>query len=494
MTPDPPPPLPARPLMTAAAMRAAEAAWFARGHDSRALMEVAGAAVARAAAAMLPDRGRIVVLAGPGNNGGDGHVAARCLAAAGHRVTVLASGPPAGADAAAAAAAHPWALFETALPPADLVIDALLGLGLARAPEGRVAAMIAAANAHGAPILAVDLPSGVDADTGATPGVAVAAQRTVSFHAAKPGHWLYPGRALAGVLDVADIGLPPTPADRLFLNGPGPWRWPVPPRHTHKYARGAVAVWSGPELASGAARLAALAAARAGAGAVTLVGDRAALCVHARHLTSVMLAEGGPETLGRMLDGSARAAAACVGPGAGPGARAAAVAALGTGRPLVLDADALTAFADDPAHLARLIGRRAGPVVLTPHEGEHARLFGTDSRPRIARAGAAAEAMGAVVVLKGPDSIVAAPDGRIAIEGGAVPWLATAGSGDVLAGLIAGLLAQGLGAFEAAAAGVFAHAAMGRALGPGLVADDLVTPLVQPVLARLAGAAGDAAG
>lgn len=265
------------------------------------------------------------------------------------------------------------------------------------------------------------------------------------------------------------------------LNSPALWRLPVPAPDAHKYLRGGVLVWSGPALATGASRLAAQASLRVGAGAVTLAGPRDALLVHAAQVTAVMLAEADPAGFARLL-ASPKFHAACVGPGGGAGARAVAVEALQSGKPLLLDADALTAFAGDPPHLARLVRRRPRPVVLTPHEGEFARLFPNLCGSKADRALAAAAATGAVVVLKGHDGIIAAPDGRAVVNAGAPVWLATAGSGDVLAGLIAGLLAQGMPGFEAAAAGCHLHARAGSLLGPGLIAEDLAGPVMRQVL------------
>ncbi|MFN3370568.1 MAG: NAD(P)H-hydrate dehydratase [Sphingomonadaceae bacterium] len=483
---------PARPLLTAAAMRAAEADWFAAGHDSFALMQVAGAAVATAAAAHLPaSSGRVLVLAGPGNNGGDGFVAARLLAEAGHGVTVATLLPTEAlkGDAARAAAAFagPIVAPEAADPAGfDLVIDALFGIGLARPPAGAAAALIERVNAAAVPVLAIDIPSGVDADTGAAPGPAIRATETLTFHTPKPGHLLLPGRLLAGQLTVADIGLPPPADPGLWQNGPGLWAWPAPAPDTHKYARGAVAVWSGPRLATGASRLAAEAALRAGAGAVTLFGPADALAVHAAHVTAVMLAEADAAAFGQALAGP-KLRAACVGPGAGASARAAAVAALGAGRPVVLDADALTAFSGAPDHLARLVRRHDRPVVLTPHAGEFARLFPdlAEGASRLDRAQAAAARTGATILLKGADTVIADPDGRAAINANAPPWLATAGAGDVLAGFVDALLAQGLDGFGAAAAAAFVHGAVATRLGPGLTAGDLHGAALRAVLRDL---------
>ncbi len=476
----------ARPLLTAAEIRAEEACWFEAGHDSFALMQVAAAAVAAQAARMLPASGRVLVLAGPGNNGGDGWLAASLLRAQGHAVAVEALAPPATKDARRAA--QSWQVGEkqpVELESADLVIDALFGTGLQRPLEGRAAELVRHVNASGRPVLAVDIPSGIDSDTGEVRGAAIRATATVSFHTAKPGHWLLPGREHAAALHVADIGLP-APAARLWQNGPGLWALPRPSADTHKYARGGLMVWSGPEFQTGASRLAAMAGLRVGAGAVTLAGVAAALRIHAAQLTAVMLAEADEDQFGRLLAGP-KWRAACVGPGGGPAARVAAVAALQSGKALVLDADALTAFAEDPAHLARLVRRHVRPVVLTPHEGEFARLFPDLQGSRLARARAAAGQSGATVVLKGADGCIAAPDGRAAINVNAPPWLATAGSGDVLAGLVSGLLAQGMAGFEAAAAGCWLHGELGAALGPGLIAEDLAGDALRALMGRMPG-------
>lgn len=478
-----PQPLLPQPVLTSAAMRAVEEAHFATGADSFALMTRAAGEVARAAAMQLAPAARVLVLAGPGNNGGDGHVAARILAERGFRVHVQQLSAPATPDARRAAAE--WSGPSGPADPAgfDLLIDALFGIGLARPLAGEAAALVSAANAAGVPILSIDIASGVMADSGEVPGPAIGARETVTFHSPKPGHLLLPGRLHTGRLTVADIGLGPTTSD-LFVNAPGLWAWPVPAPDTHKYARGAVLVWSGPELQTGASRLAAQAALRIGAGAVTVAGSPQALRVHAAHLTAVMLAQADVQGFARLL-ASPRIRAACVGPGAGPDARCVASAALQSGKPLVLDADALTAFADDPAHLARLVRRHGRPVILTPHEGEFARLFPNASGSRLARARLAAAATGAVVVLKGADGVIAAPDGRAAINVNAPPWLATAGSGDVLAGFATGLLAQGLPAFEAAAAACWVHGDVGGRLGAGLIAEDLCGPAVRESLAAL---------
>jgi hydroxyethylthiazole kinase-like uncharacterized protein yjeF len=486
-------------LLTAAEMGRADALTIAGGVPGIDLMEAAGAAVADVAAALVPE-GPVLVLAGPGNNGGDGFVAARRLADAGRAVTLMLLGDPArlAGDAAIARDRWPGPVIPAALPLPDaaVAIDALFGAGLDRPLGGAAAGLVAALNAAPVPVVAVDVPSGLAADSGRPLGPCVEATATVTFFRRKPGHLLYPGRALCGRVHLADIGIPATVlaeiAPRRFENAPGLWaaelRWPG--WAGHKYSRGHALVVSGPVARTGAARLAAGAALRAGAGLVTLASPGGALAVNAAHLTAVMLrrCDDGP-ALAAILD-DPRFTAVALGPGLGTGAaeRAMVLAALGAPAAAVLDADALTAFADDPGTLFAAIAGRTAPVVLTPHEGEFARLFpdlGPDSGPRSDRARTAAERSGAVVVLKGADTVIAAPDGRLAINSNAPPWLATAGSGDVLTGIIAGLAAQGMPAWQAVCAGVWMHGAAGTEAGPGLTAEDLA-PALRPVIAALA--------
>ncbi|MFN7177586.1 MAG: NAD(P)H-hydrate epimerase, partial [Thermaurantiacus sp.] len=358
--------------MTAAEMRAAEARWFASGNESFALMQLAADKVALAAEQMLTGAGgSVLVLAGPGNNGGDGLVAAGLLASRGRTVAVVALADPAGWTGDAARALALWGgpvlPADSDFPEAALLVDALFGIGLVRPLQGAAAALVNRANASGLPILAIDMPSGIDSDGGEVRGSAIRAARTTTFHAAKPGHFLLPGRLHAGVLEVADIGLPPPREAVTWKNAPGLWRLPVPAVDTHKYARGGAAVWSGPELTTGAARLAARAALRVGAGAVTLCGPRSALRVHASHETAIMLRASDIRAFAEVLR-STKVRAACVGPGAGEGVCMVATAALESGCALVLDADALTAFAGDADHLARLVRRHTRPTVLTPHD------------------------------------------------------------------------------------------------------------------------------
>jgi ADP-dependent NAD(P)H-hydrate dehydratase / NAD(P)H-hydrate epimerase len=490
-------------LLTPAEMSKADRFAIAAGTPGIQLMERAGLAVADEAARLAKSRGRIVVLCGPGGNGGDGFIAARLLASRGYAVEVGLLGPRDAlkGDPALAAARYPGPALDALaveLASADCVIDALFGAGLARDIDGEAKAVIERVNAFaraGGRVLAVDVPSGVDGETGKVRGVAVEASASVTFFRLKPGHLLAPGRALCGEIRLADIGIPEAAlapiGPQAFVNAPAVWReaLPRPNAASHKYARGAVLVLSGAGHHTGAARLAARAALRAGAGIVTVASPPDALAVNAAHLTAVMVAPFANAREFEALLADTRRRAIALGPGAGVGPTLRKLVAAALTRPaerrtIVLDADALTSFAGDAPHLAALVKRGGHQAVLTPHEGEFARLF--EGAPgvrldddKLKRARAAARLMGAVVLIKGADTVVAAPDGRATIGWDLPPWLATAGSGDVLSGFIAGLAAQEMPAFEAASAGVWLHGACGRAVGPGLIAEDLPEALPQ---------------
>ncbi|MGE0718950.1 MAG: NAD(P)H-hydrate dehydratase [Alphaproteobacteria bacterium] len=477
-------------LLTVAEMGRADALAIGRGTPGIDLMERAGRAVAVAVAAGWSPR-PVAVLCGPGNNGGDGFVAARLLARAGWPVRVAAMVDRAALRGDAAHHAGRWAGPVAPVGPAavagvELVIDAVFGAGLSRPFAGAAADALGGAAASGIPIVAVDVPSGVHGDTGAVWGTAAPAAATVTFFRRKPGHLLLPGRSLCGRTILADIGIPDGVlgeiGPRQWANGPALWRdaWRRRGADDHKYRFGHAVVLGGGRLA-GAARLAARAAARVGAGLVTLAAPASALPLYAAAPAAILLAPA-EEMPGLLAD--PRRNAWLLGPGGGTGAplRRAVQAVSAAGRALVLDADALTSFADDPDGLFRTI---AGPAILTPHEGEFARLF-RGSGDKLTRAREAAARSGAVVVLKGADTVVAAPDGRAAINENGTPALATAGTGDVLAGLCVGLLAQGVPAFEAAAAAVWVHGAAGAAAGRGLLADDL-PDRVPGVLAAISG-------
>ena len=438
-----------------------------------ALMEAAGLAVARAILRRFRPV-RTLVLAGSGNNGGDGYVLARHLERAGWDVAVAALGPPrAGSDAARAAAAWrgPMREFSAAsVRRAGLVVDAVFGAGLTRDVDGLACEVLQAVCA---PLVAIDVPSGLCGATGAIRGFAPQAVLTVTFFRRKPGHLLLPGRDRCGELVLADIGLPGKVLDRIapltFANGPGLWALPEPDAQSHKHSRGHVTILSG-EAMTGAALLAARAARRAGAGLVTLAcTDAASAALHrlAEPGALVLQAHGAGPLLAALL-ADARRDVFLVGPGLPPDAttRGLLAALLGAGRRLVVDAGGLTACAGTPQALR-------GAAILTPHLGEFTRLFGAPGEDRLTAARMAARQTGAVVLLKGSDSVIAAPDGRAAINHNAPPWLATGGTGDVLAGIAAALLAQGMPAFEAACAACWWQGAAARHLGPGLIAEDL---------------------
>jgi len=434
---------------------------------------------------------RVTVLAGPGNNGGDGFVVARMLRAAGWPVELALLGERAALRGEAQHHASLWdgsvvPLTPAAVADAGLVVDALFGSGLSRPLEERITRLLAAIAARGVPLVAVDVPSGVSGDSGESWG-ATAAVCTVTFTCKKPGHVLQPGRELCGEVVVADLGTPPAVLDTLGIdtweNAPSLWRerLPRPSSSGNKFSRGHALVYGGYPT-TGAARMAARAAARAGAGLTTVAVPEIALPVYAAALTSIMVQPlARPEDLDRLL-ADTRYSALLIGPGAGIGAttRARALAMLATGRAVLLDADAITVFAERPADLFAAI---RGPCVLTPHDGEFARLFAT-AGDKLSRARAAAGQSGAIIVLKGSDTVIVSPDGRAIVNANAPPSLATAGAGDVLGGIILGLLAQGMDAFFAAAAGVWLHGAAAADFGPGLLAEDL-PDLLPGVLRRL---------
>jgi len=528
-------------LLSASEMQRVDARAVADGADGFALMRRAGEAVARHVSRLADVGDRVVIVAGPGNNGGDGAVAAHALEQAGfERVALVRAGGEAREGSDAARAFGAWQGRALLVPPeatslpndvraalggARVLVDALLGAGLAREVGGRFAdlvrAMDAAGSRDGVHLVAVDLPSGLDGDAHVIRGVAARASSTVTFVRLKVAHCLYPGRALCGEILLEDIGMPERALAAVLEAAPAPchandpalWRHalPRPETTTHKFRRGHVLVRGGPLHQTGAARLSAGAALHAGAGLVTLATSREALAVNAAHLTAVMLRPCDTDEDWRALLLDERIGAIVVGPGNGVdaatagavesalavaprGAEARAVANGAEARPAVtdracvLDADALTCHGEERVRFVERLRAYGGPLVLTPHEGEFARLFGADipdGPSRLHRARAAAALAGAVVVLKGADTVVAAPDGRATINLNAPPWLATAGAGDVLAGVVGALVAQGMSAFAAASAAVWLHAEAARELGWPLTAEQLV-PAVGRVLGRLA--------
>lgn len=487
-------------LLTTDEMARADALTIARGTDGYTLMRRAGLAVAEAALD-LAARGPILVIAGRGNNGGDGFVAATELAARGRDVAVMLLCRMETLRGDAALAARDWtgpvlACEPDALSQPALIIDALFGAGLDRPVKGDPLAMIEAINASGVPVLCVDLPSGINGTTGRVMGSAVRATETITFFRKKPAHLLLPGRIHCGRVRVADIGIADTVLSEIgvaaFENGPDLWAqaFPRPDISGHKYTRGHAVVVSGGATVTGAARLAARGALRGGAGVVSLASPHDAVAINAAASTAVMVREVDTAVEFAALLSDARFGTCVIGPGCGVGSRTRdfVLTAIAAKRRIALDADALTSFADDPPILfAAIKAEPSAAVVLTPHDGEFRRLFNGFSDnaqipSKLERARRAAERASAVVVLKGPDTVVAAPDGRAAISANAPPWLATAGSGDVLAGMIGAMLAQGVAAFEAACIGVWMHGEAGVEAGPGLIAEDL--PEVLPAVFR----------
>ncbi|MGV2099181.1 NAD(P)H-hydrate dehydratase [Rhizobium sp. 21-4511-3d] len=476
-------------LLTPAEMAAVDKAAAESGIDSFALMTSAGAAVAAAAMRLYPGALRFAVLCGPGNNGGDGYVAARFLAESGAAVEVFQLGDPERLKGDAGRAHAEWTgdvepLEEYQPQDGDVVVDALFGAGLSRDVPGEVEDVISAVRWADLPVIAVDLPSGIDGATGEVLGAAFTATQTITFMTRKPGHLLMPGRELCGALDVIDIGIPARivrahAGSDIAENTPAQWAHLTPSARleTHKYKRGHLVVFSGSAGKTGAARMSAISGLKAGAGLVTIAAPAEALAENSAHLTAVMLREiGDTEQLEEWLEDD-RLQTFVLGPGFGIGEQARDYAAALSDRRLVLDADGITSFRQEPKRLFDLFAGGEPRLVLTPHDGEFARLFpdiaADTGLGKTAKAQMAAKRANAAIVFKGADTVIAAPDGRALINTNAPVWLATAGSGDVLAGIIGAYLAQGLPAFEAAAISVYLHSLAGQRAGKGLTAEDL---------------------
>jgi len=478
-----------QPIFPTAAIREIEQGWVA-AHPGESLMERAGLAAAEHARHLAGDGYRVLVVCGPGNNGGDGLVAARHLRTWGYRVTVRLAGDPARFPPDAAAA---WAAFRAAggvaenfEPPwsgFDLIIDALFGIGLARPVEGEAAALIEAINASGAPVLALDIPSGLASDTGVARGPVVRARETLTFVGLKPG--LVTGQAaeFAGRVTVADLGVAAEAAvdapgrllDQAAVAGWLPRRAPA----SHKGSHGAVGIVGGAEGMLGAAMLAAHAALKAGAGLV-FAGTLAKPAPGVDPLHPEIMWRSDDELLS--MD---RLSVLAIGPGLGRSGHARVLLGrfLELALPLVLDADALNLIAGQEPLQVALASRGWVPSVLTPHPAEAARLLGVTTAQvqadRVQAAVALAERFHAVAVLKGAGSIVAEPGGHWAVNPTGNPGMASGGMGDVLTGLIAALMAQGLAAPQAAQLAVYLHGAaadslVARGIGPvGLTASEV---------------------
>lgn len=486
-------------VLTPVEMARADQMTIAGGVGGLELMERAGLAVAEAVRRLLPPGLRVSVMTGPGNNGGDGFIAARLLAEAGYHVSVglLTARDWLKGDAAFAAAS--WTGFSKGLSPtiaeeSDLIVDALFGAGLDRPVDGIAAQTIDAVNRSPVPVVAVDLPSGINGRDGRVMGTAIRAHETITFFRLKPGHLLLPGRLHSGVVTVADIGIAADVLNAIrpitWRNLPGLWALPELAPDGHKYTRGHALIVSGPASRTGAARLAARGALRAGAGLVTVASPPEALAANAAHLTAIMLAPmDGVKGLAALLTDERRNVVV-MGPALGLEEQTVnlVLTALNSRAAITLDADALTSFAGTADKLMAATSGRSAPVVLTPHDGEFAKLFPdlASNDSKLERARLAAERSGAVILIKGPDTVVAAPDGRASIADNAPPQLATAGSGDVLSGMVGGLLAQGMEPFAAASAAVWLHGEAGHARGRGLIAEDIpeALPAVFSELAR----------
>lgn len=485
----------ALPILSPASMAAVDKAAAASGIDSFCLMRIAGAAVAAAALRLYPEARRFVVLAGPGNNGGDAYVAAQSLVQSGAAVSLYRYGEidRVKGDAALALKACPIVgapLADYRPLTGDVVIDGFFGAGLDRDVPQPVANVIGLVTAASLPVIAADLPSGVCGLTGRVLGAAFQARHTVTFMAFKPGHLLLPGRTLCGSVEVVDIGIPRRIVDAasegVTENGPHLWADSLPRlgAASHKFRRGHLGVFSGGATATGAARLAAMAGLKAGAGLVTIAASVDALATNAAHLTAVMLRHVDSLADLQQWAEDPRLTAFVLGPGFGAGDKARDFVMTLRDRALVLDADGITSFANDPDLLFAAFAGGEPHLVLTPHEGEFGRLFpdiAADTRAsKVEKARLAARRSNAAVIYKGADTVIAAPDGRAAINANAPPFLATAGSGDVLAGITGGLIAQGMPVFEAASAAVWIHGEAGKRAGRGLTAEDLLATIDLP--------------
>ncbi len=485
-------------LIVPSQMACADRITIKEGTPGIELMDVAGREVAKFAISIFPEVKRILIICGTGNNGGDGLIAGYYLGKSEAQPDIFVHGnsDKIAGDAALALERLENNFLVTKKPEFgeyDLIIDAIFGAGLDRDAIGETASLISEINNSGVPVLSVDLPSGIDGRTGAIRGVAIKAAATVTFFRYKPGHLLLPGRTHCGSRHLAQIGIEKNVLKKItveaFENTPNQWRdsYPIPLVDGHKYCRGHTLVISGPVTATGAARLMAGASLRVGSGLVTVASPRDAVLVNAINLTSIMLREADtPDEVSGILTDT-RFNCVALGPGlpVGSATQELVFEVLSNDRLCVLDAGALSSFAQAPQKLFEAIKAKNMSTVLTPHEGEFAHLFPEENKAvsKIDRAKLAAVASGATIVLKGPDTVVAVPDGRASIASNAPPWLATAGSGDVLAGIIAGLLAQGMSFFDAASAAVWMHGEAANLAGPGMISSDLDASLHQIISA-----------
>jgi len=480
-------------------MSRAEQLAMENGTSSLILMENAGNGVAEEVVKRFARGTKIVVLCGPGRNGGDGFVAARRLRERGYHIRLALLGdqdklPPESKEMAKRWDEAIEPMTPDCLDGAQVIVDAIFGSGLKDDVRDIPAKMIEDVSRRNLPVVAIDIPTGIDATTGQVRGAAFKAVSTVSFYRRKTGQVLFPGRTYCGDVATVDIGIPASVmkevGPRAFSDQPELWLkyYPRLKLTGHKYDRGHAVIVSGEMERTGAARLGARAALRMGAGLVSLASSKSAFYINAAQVTSIMVdAYEGPEGLSELLSDQ-RVTSVMIGPGAGVSEETQqnVGAVLGSHAATVLDADGLTSFEDDPSVLFEQIQYREAPAILTPHDGEFARIFPdlTEEPSKLERARAAAERSGAVIVLKGPDTVIAAPNGVAGLVENAPPWLATAGTGDVLAGIITGLLAQGMDALDAAMAGVWIHGETAREIGPGMIAEDMSETLPE-IIKRL---------
>ncbi len=500
-------------ILTPKQMAACDAHTIAHGTPGTVLMESAGRAVANETAAMLNTGDRVLVLAGPGNNGGDGYVAARLLADKGFAIEVASLGDPSALSGDALWACQSWSgsvrdatlLTSDDLSAFDGIVDALFGAGLSRPLDGAASQLVDAVNRAGTRVLSVDLPSGLDGETGLAGGPSMRAERCVTFHRLKPGHLLYPGRAMCGSTTVVDIGMAEDSVRNVGYLARLTGHYLCPQGHTaadsHKYAKGHVVVLAGEGNKAGAGFLAAQATLRAGAGLVTLGAPTTTQCASTGLYPALMRTTiDEPRHLAYVLD-NPRINVCAIGPGLVPNEKTRQLVynALASPACVVLDAGALTAFECMQRQVFDFINEREAPVVITPHDGEFRRLFPGSDRTisKIERTQRAAADAGAIVVLKGPDTVIAHPQidpSTTFVNGNAPPWLATAGTGDVLTGIIAAQVAQvwrgshspqsSQEITQAVAYAVWLHGEAAKHAGPGLVASDLDAALRDVLRAR----------
>ncbi len=479
-------------LITTADMYQVDAYAIAHGTPGITLMENAGAAVVREIIRRWQPR-ETVVCCGPGNNGGDGFVVARLLEASGWPVRVMVLGEHHALTGDATLAADLWTgpvepLSPSGLSGDPLVVDALFGAGLSRNIEGSARQFIETVNERSLEVVAIDIPSGIDGNNGFIRGAAFHAALTVTFFRAKPGHYLMPGLDHVGECVVRDIGIDvgalSAVGTKIYVNDPELWQqnFPKPKRNAHKFARGHLVIAGGDEM-TGAALLASDASRRIGAGMVTVAAPSNVWSVYASHRPGLMVKPADSSADFQALLADPRINCVLAGPGLGRSehTREWVLEALATRKPMVLDADGLSAFAGNPEALVANLHREC---VLTPHEGEFARLF-NETGDKLSKVSRAATQAGATVLLKGPDTVIADNTLKTVINATGTPYLATAGSGDVLSGLIAGLMAQGMQPIDAACAGAWMHGKAAEQFGPGLIAEDipdLIPDLLQMII------------